>query len=555
MKMRGKIFRTTLSVTLCALVICTAIIFGMLYDYFEKNYLSELRGEEDLIAESVEIYGEEYLYGMDFGEKRVTYINNDGTVLFDSKAESASMENHSEREEFTEALANGRGDSARYSETLSEKTYYLATRLSDGTVLRISGTRATVWSLTLKLFMHILLAVILAVALSAVFSKRLAENVVEPINKIDLSNPKDADVYEELAPLLERISNQNDEITRQMETLKRERREFSAITENMREGFVVIDKNTNVLLSNKAVRELLGNEAKSGGSIYILNRGAAFRNVIEKALSGISSSNVLEKDGRYINVVANPVFSGKKVIGCVILLMDVTEKESRETLRREFTANVSHELKTPLTFISGAAEMMKSGMVKADDIPHFAENIYREAQRLITLVGDIIKLSRLDEGGIYASFEEADCAKLIKNAVGAIEQSARKKSIDMECDIDDIKLYCIPLLFEEMVYNLIDNAVKYTPEGGKVAVSFKEENGGACFTVSDNGMGIPKKEQDRIFERFYRVDKSHSKEIGGTGLGLSIVKHGAIIHGAKIGLESAEGKGSTFILHFTKTKQ
>ncbi len=554
MKMRGKIFGTTLSVTLCALAACTAIIFGMLYNYFEKNYLAELRGEEELIAESVEIYGKEYLYSVDFGEKRVTYIADDGTVIFDSMAESASMENHSEREEFTEAVANGRGDSVRYSETLSEKTYYLATRLSDGTVLRVSGTKATVRSLTLKLFTHILLAVLIAVALSAVFSKRLAKKVVEPINRIDLSNPKDADVYEELAPLLERISSQNDEITRQMETLKKERREFSAITENMREGFVVTDKNTNVLLSNKAVSELLGNEAKPGGSIYILNRDAAFLSAIERALSGVSSSNVIKKDGRYINVMANPVFSEKNIIGCVIILTDVTEKEERETLRREFTANVSHELKTPLTSISGAAEMMRNGMVKADDIAHFAENIYREAQRLITLVGDIIKLSRLDEGEIYSSFEEADCAKLVKNAVGAIERSASKKSIDIKCDIEDIRLYCIPPLFEEMVCNLTDNAVKYTPEGGEVRVSFKREMGGAYFAVSDNGIGIPKKDRDRIFERFYRIDKSHSKEIGGTGLGLSIVKHGALIHGARIELESAEGKGSTFILHFTKTK-
>lgn len=551
MKMRGKIFGTTLSVTLCALAACTAIIFGMLYNYFETSYLTELRGEADLIVESVEIYGEEYLKNMDFGDKRVTFIDRDGTVLFDSKAESASMENHSQREEFAEAIEKGRGDSARYSQTLSEKTYYLAARLSDGTVLRVSGTRATVWSLTVKLFTHILLAVMVAVALSAVFSKRLAKKVVEPINRIDLSNPEEADVYEELAPLLERIANQNDEITRQMETLKRERQEFSAITENMREGFVVTDKKTNVLLSNKAVGELLGNDAKPGGSVYVLNRSAAFRNAIESALSGTASSGVLEKEGRYINIAANPVFSSDEVIGSVILLTDVTEKEQREKLRREFTANVSHELKTPLTSISGAAEMMKSGMVRENDMPRFAENIYFEAQRLITLVGDIIKLSRLDEGGTY-SFEDTDCAKLIKNAVGAIEQSARKKNIDITCDIDDIKLYCIPSLFEEMVYNLVDNAVKYTGEGGRVSVSFKAENGGACLAVSDNGIGIPKSEQERIFERFYRVDKSHSKEVGGTGLGLSIVKHGAIVHGASTELESEVGKGSRFTLRFKK---
>ncbi|MCD8048892.1 MAG: ATP-binding protein [Clostridia bacterium] len=548
--MTRRIFRASMMTLIPAMIVCAAIAVGMLYESFERSYAVELGNQTAIIAETAEKFGAEFLEGTDFGEVRVTLIDEDGNVLFDSENQSETMENHSEREEFLQAREQGYGESARYSETMDEKTYYVAQKLADGSVLRVSGTRASAWKMMKRIAAYIILAALLASIFALFLAKRLAKSVVKPINEIGIEHPEEETVYEELTPLLSKIRDQNRRIEKQMNELTRERREFEAITENMSEGLLLIDLQTNVLMSNRAAGEMLDEKPEIGESVYRCNREEAFRLATETALGGKAYSGTMKKDGRYINVLANPVYNEQANVGVVILLVDVTEREERETLRREFSANVSHELKTPLTAISATAEMIKSGTIKSEDVAHFADNTYREAQRLTSLVGDIIRLSQLDEGAFDGKFENADCKKLIENAAGAAEISANRKDIDLTIECEKITMRCIPLLFEEIAYNLLDNAVKYTPRGGRVSVSFKKERGVSVLRVKDNGIGIAKSEQERIFERFYRSDKSRSKEIEGTGLGLSIVKHGAAILGAETELVSEEGKGSEFILRF-----
>ncbi len=545
--MKGKIFRTTLSVTMITLLVCMSFVITLVYNFFENNYTIELKDEVQYIASSIETYGAEYIENVDFGDMRVSYIKKDGTVLFDNRADVSEMENHRDREEFDEAVKTGYGDSARLSKTLSEKTYYIARRLPSGDVIRVSDTRQSELALISKLVMNIVIAVLLSVILCIVFSRRLAKMVVKPINDINLSEPEKAEVYEELTPLLEKITKQNRLISEQMELLVKEREEFSSITSNMSEGFVVIDMGTNVLSSNTAAAELLsGKKISCEGSVYNLNRAEAFIKCVDASLSGKHENVVLGQDGRFVRVLASPVYDTGHVIGALLILMDVTEREGREVLRREFTANVSHELKTPLTSISAAAEMILGGMVRDEDIKDFSEKIFYEAQRLISLVNDIIKLSKLDEGGSAIEFENCNAKKLTDNAIKGLYPLAEKKNIKIHSEIEDFEIKCIKPLFEEIVYNLMDNAIKYTPEGGKVLISLKPARDGAMLVVEDTGIGISVSEQSRVFERFYRTDKSHSGKVSGTGLGLSIVKHAVILHKGTIKLESEEGKGSKF---------
>lgn len=547
--MRGRIFRTTLLVTLVTLTVCLAVIIGLLYTFFENSYTVELKNEADYIASSVDVYGMEYLKDIDFGNLRVSYIASNGKVLYDNRADVNLMTNHGQREEVKEALQSGGGESIRLSETISEKNYYISRKLKNGDVIRVADTRMSEWALMARLMRHIVLVVILSVVLSAIFSGRLAKKVVKPINELNLSEPEKNDVYEELTPLLTRISEQNKLIGQQMEQLRLERQEFAAITSNMSEGFVVIDAKAKVLSCNVAVTNLLGTEKVSGESVYHICRKDKFIRCVESALAGKEMSVVIENRGRYISVIANPVYDQKHVIGALLLMMDVTEKEGREMLRREFTANVSHELKTPLTSVVLAAEMMKNGIVKDNDIQGFSEKIYNEAHRLIVLINDIIKLSRLDEGAGEINFEKTDCAVPVKKAVNAIKEEAEKKNIEIIENIQSVEMECVEHLIEEIAYNLLSNAVKYTPPQGKVTVELVK-NERVILSVSDTGIGIPKEEQDRIFERFYRVDRSHGKTIEGTGLGLSIVKHGVLIHKGEIKLNSEVGKGSTFSIVF-----
>ncbi len=545
--MKSKIFRTTLLVTMITLLVCMGFVISLVYNFFENNYTVELKNEAQYIASSIETYGVEYIENVDFGDLRVSYIKKDGTVLFDNRADVVAMGNHRDREEFEEAIKTGYGDSARLSETLSEKTYYIARKLSTGDVIRVSDTRHSELMLVSRLVMNIVIAMLLSVVLSIVFSRRLAKMVVKPINEINLAEPEKAEVYDELTPLLEKIAKQNRLINEQMEQLIKERGEFSSITSNMSEGFIVIDMGTNILSSNTAAAELLcGKKTVSEGSVYNLNRQDDFIKCVDASLSGKHENVVICEKGRFIRVLASPVYDTGHVIGALLILMDVTEREGRDVLRREFTANVSHELKTPLTSISAAAEMILSGMVKAEDVKGFSEKIYCEAQRLISLVNDIIKLSKLDEGGSVIEYEEHSAKKLTEDTIKVFYPLAKDKNITIHSEIEDFNLKCIKPLYEEIVYNLMDNAVKYTPEGGMVKINLKKQNGNAVLTVEDNGIGIALSEQDRVFERFYRTDKSHSGKVSGTGLGLSIVKHAVILHKGTIKLESEEGKGSKF---------
>ncbi len=547
--MKRHIFRAILAVALAVLLTSLVLIMGVLYGYFQDRITAELARSTAYIAHGLETQGMDYLTGRLPGDSRVTWVAADGTVLFDNREDPAGMENHAEREEIRDALLLGHGTAARYSDTLSQKTVYYALRLADGSVLRLADTQYSVWTLVLQAMQPVALVTLLAVCLALWLAGRVSRRLVEPINAIDPDAPGET-AYEELAPLVGKLRSQNRRIQRQVEDLRRQREEFSAITENMSEGLLVIDRETRVLSYNTAALRLLGAEGpvKEAESVLALDREAGFRRCVEEALAGRRWEELLEREETCRRVLASPVEQDGDLTGAVLLVLDVTEKEQREALRREFTANVSHELKTPLTAILGTAEILENGMVRPEDIQHFAGNIHREAQRLIGLVNDIIKLSRLDEGGYAAQWETVDLYQQAGDVLDQLAPAADKKQVSMTLEGDCALVRGVPQIIEEIVYNLCDNAVAYNRQGGSVTVTVSAAAEGARIAVRDTGAGIPKEAQDRVFERFYRVDKSHSG--GGTGLGLSIVKHGAAYLGARVELDSEPGRGSTFTVTF-----
>ena len=547
--MTKRIFRAIFLVALAVFVAGTALTMGAVYRYYSGVYEAQIQEEASYLSSAVEKMGLSYLEGLDRGSHRITWIAGDGTVLFDNAADEAAMENHGDREEIQEALSGGVGESERYSSTLSERSYYYALALSDGSVLRVSGEQYTVLSLVVSIWYYILLVLLAALALSLFLASRISRAIIRPLNEIDLEHPEDGEPYEELSPLLGRIAAQNRQIRAQLDEMRTKQQEFATITENMNEGLLVIDRETAVLSYNTAALRLLG-ASRVEGSVFSLNRSQQFRHAVDQSLRGSHSQALMELAGRTYQLIANPVYEREKVVGAVLMLLDVTEREEREKLRREFTANVSHELKTPLTSISGFAELMKNGMVKSEDIPRFAGNIYNEAQRLITLVGDIIRLSQLDEGTTGLEKESVDLAEVARSAVERLRGAALQRGVTLETRLESAPMEGSPQILDEMVYNLCDNAIKYNRAGGSVTVTVGSAGGRPVLTVADTGIGIPYGEQSRVFERFYRVDKSHSKEIGGTGLGLSIVKHGAAYHGAQVELESAPGEGTTVRVRF-----
>jgi two-component system phosphate regulon sensor histidine kinase PhoR len=550
--MTKRIFHSILTVSLSALLACLVILIGVLHTYFENRVETELEAQTTYIAQGLENEGIDYFSDLD-ADSRITWVDTDGTVLYDNREDAAAMQNHADRAEIREALEDGEGRSARYSETLAQKTLYYALRLPDGTVLRTSTTQYSVWILVVQALQPMAAIILCVCVLSALLASRAAKLIVKPINEIDLTNPG-ADVsYDELTPLLAKIRSQNREIDRQMRRLRQRQEEFTAITENMGEGFLVIDAKTHVLSHNAAAVRLLGAEGVSltqETSIYTLNREFGFRRAVEEALAGRRSEQMMEKDGACRQVIASPVFQDEHLSGAVLVVLDVTEKEQRESLRREFTANVSHELKTPLTAISGTAEILENGMVKSEDVAHFAANIHREALRLIELVNDIIKLSRLDEGGASAEWADCDLHRIAGSVLEQVRPAADAKRLTVSLTGEPAMVRAVPQILEEIVYNLCDNAVKYNREDGRVGVTVGNDQQGAFVTVTDTGIGIPPEARERIFERFYRVDKSHPT--GGTGLGLSIVKHGAAYLGAAVSVESETGRGSAFTLRFPK---
>lgn len=549
--MTKRIFRSILTVTLTVLVASLVLIVGVLHGYFQDRALEELARSTAYIARGVEENGMAYLNDDLPKSSRITWVASDGTVLYDNWEDEASMGNHADREEVQEALMLGRGSASRYSDTLSQKTVYYALRLSDGSVLRTSDTNYSVWMMVLQALQPVALMTVLAFCLALWLAGRVARQLVEPINAIDPSAPSE-DVYEELSPLLTKIRSQNRQIQRQLLDLQQRREEFTAITENMSEGLLVIDQETRILSYNSAALRLLGAKApvEEGESVLTLDREAGFRRCVEEALAGRRCEELLERDDDCRRVMANPVEQEGKLAGAVLIVLDVTEKEQRDRLRREFTANVSHELKTPLTSILGTAEILENGMVKPGDVAHFAGNIHREAQRLIGLVNDIIKLSRLDEGGPAAQWESVDLYGQARSILDQLSTAAEKKQVTMTLSGTSACVRGVPQIVEEILYNLCDNAVAYNRPGGTVSVTVEDTAEGARVTVADSGIGIPPEAQNRVFERFYRVDKSHPS--GGTGLGLSIVKHGAAYLGAQVTLHSEPGKGSTFVLQFPK---
>ena len=539
----------------CALVMAVglAAVMGILYSNFDGQMRKELSKEAAYLTYGVEQQGVDYLKNIKDKSARITYIDQDGTVLFDNEADVSEMKNHSDRTEFQKAEKYGAGESSRYSDTLSEKTIYYALRLKDGTVLRVSGTQDSVLALVENLIFPLCGLLCLMLILSGIMASAISKRIVKPINELDLESPEENRIYEELSPLLSKIHRQNREIQNQLELAKQQQEEFSLITENMQEGLIVIDKYTMILSANSSAWNLFHmDRVRQGESVYCLDREEEFRHAIEQVLSGEHTELVLKLNGSDIQLIANPVIRDKKTEGAVVLLVNVTEKLERESLRREFSANVSHELKTPLTSISGFAEIMQGGLVKNEDIPKFAGRIYKESQRLLQLVEDVIQISQLDEEKTSYVWEPVDVYQVCKNAFESLKEKAKRLNVHLYICGERMKMEAVRTLLEEAIYNVCDNAIKYNRNDGSVSVFLTQTAQEIQIVVKDTGVGIPKEDQNRVFERFYRVDKSHSKEIGGTGLGLSIVKHAVGALKGSVILRSEEGNGTEICMKFPK---
>ena len=551
--MTKKIFKSIMFVCALVLAVGLAAVMGILYRNFDGQMRKELSKEAAYLAYGVEQQGLNYLKNIKDKSARITYIDQDGTVLFDNEADVSEMKNHSDRTEFQKAEKYGAGESSRYSDTLSEKTIYYALRLKDGTVLRVSGTQDSVLALVENLIFPLCGLLCLMLILSGIMASAISKRIVKPINELDLESPEENLIYEELSPLLSKIHRQNREIQNQLELAKQQQEEFSLITENMQEGLIVIDKYTMILSANSSAWNLFHmDRVRQGESVYCLDREEEFRHAIEQVLSGEHTELVLKLNGSDIQLIANPVIRDKKTEGAVVLLVNVTEKLERESLRREFSANVSHELKTPLTSISGFAEIMQSGLVKCEDIPQFAGRIYKESQRLLQLVEDVIQISQLDEEKTSYTWEPVDVYQVCKNAFESLKEKAKRLNVHLYICGEYMKMEAVRTLLEEAVYNVCDNAIKYNRNDGSVSVFLTQIAQEIQIVVKDTGVGIPKEDQDRVFERFYRVDKSHSKEIGGTGLGLSIVKHAVGALKGSVMLRSEEGNGTEICMKFPK---
>ena len=551
--MTKKIFKSIMFVCALVLAVGLAAVMGILYSNFDGQMRKELSKEAAYLAYGVEQQGLDYLKNIKDKSARITYIDQDGTVLFDNEADVSEMKNHSDRTEFQKAEKYGAGESSRYSDTLSEKTIYYALRLKDGTVLRVSGTQDSVLALVENLIFPLCGLLCLMLILSGIMASAISKRIVKPINELDLESPEENRIYEELSPLLSKIHRQNREIQNQLELAKQQQEEFSLITENMQEGLIVIDKYTMILSANSSAWNLFHmDRVCQGESVYCLDREEEFRHAIEQVLSGEHTELVLKLNGSDIQLIANPVIRDKKTEGAVVLLVNVTEKLERESLRREFSANVSHELKTPLTSISGFAEIMQGGLVKCEDIPQFAGRIYKESQRLLQLVEDVIQISQLDEEKTSYVWEPVDVYQVCKNAFESLKEKAKRFNVHLYICGERMKMEAVRTLLEEAIYNVCDNAIKYNRNDGSVSVFLTQTAQELQIVVKDTGVGIPKEDQGRVFERFYRVDKSHSKEIGGTGLGLSIVKHAVGALKGSVILRSEEGNGTEICMKFPK---
>lgn len=585
--MSRKIFRSIFWTSILVLLITIGLIFGILYDYMGNISHRQLLSQLDLSAQGVEDSGIDYLEQVKKDDLRLTWIDSDGTVLYDSASDPKTMPNHKNRAEVKEAMksVSGYGESTRYSKTLTERMLYAAKRISDGTVLRVSLTQNSVLTLLLGMLQPVVLILILLAIFSLFLSSRLAKKIVEPLNELDLDHPLENEKYDELSPLLRRIAGQQAEIRDKETDLLQKQRELDTILSNMSEGMIILRRDGQIVSLNQAAGKILDirdavpgemvdstdltnqNEGKNqtNGNSFQAHKGENFLticrnldliNLIESAIDGREAERLLTIHERNYQINAAPITreGDSQVIGLAVMMNDVTDRERAESMRREFTANVSHELKTPLHAISGYAELMMNRMIQDKDLPECAGRIYQESQRMIRLVQDIISLSHLDEGAGDIDWEEVDLYELSKTSVEQFLEEAAKKGIGLHLSGEKALLHGKKPLLQTMISNLVDNAIKYTQEGGKVHVEVKANDQDVILTVSDNGIGIPEADQKRIFERFYRVDKSHSREIGGTGLGLSIVKHAVMIHGGSIDVESQPGQGSKFIVRLPKNE-
>mgnify|MGYP002558011660 CR=1 FL=1 len=559
--MTKKIFKSILSVALVILLSSLVMIIGVLYDYFRGVQKNQLRTELAFAAEGVEDSGVSYLEGLNDDSCRITLVGEDGTVLYDSVESAEKMGNHADREEIKEAREYGTGEASRYSSTLTEQTIYISKLLSDGSVLRVSVSHATVPALVFGMLQPLIVVLLLAFILSSVLAHRLSEKIVEPLSAIDLDKPLENNTYDELAPVLSHIEKQHRQIARQMYDLDRSRSEFEAVTHNMKEGLVLTSEKGEIISINpSAASFFLGVKPDSaefyehekgciGKDFLTLDRSRETHELIERAQANGEAESRVSRWGREYQLNASRVLSDGKFTGIVLLIFDVTDKVFAERNRREFTANVSHELKTPLQSIMGSAELIENGLVKPEDMKDFSDRIYKEAARLLTLIEDIIRLSQLDEN-VELAWENLDIAKMASDTAALLRDTAEKKNVKINLDCEPTEIYGVRQLYSEIIYNLCENAIKYNKDGGSVTVSTHPKNGGIELTVSDTGIGIPPEHRSRVFERFYRVDKSHSKATGGTGLGLSIVKHAVQYLGGQIDLTSRVGEGTKITVFF-----
>lgn len=545
--MTRRIFNTTFGTTMLTLIVSLVVFTSIVHRSFETQIFNALSNEAVFIVQGIEQNGIEFFDGL-VSENRITYIADDGTVIFDNQSNPAQMDNHKDRQEIVEAKESGEGISSRYSNTISVNTLYYAKALDNGDVLRVASDQNTIWAQILSLIPPMITVMLVVAIICAFLAQKLSDRITKPIIDLDLDHPEDCSTYDELSPLILKIRHQNQTIEKQMALLRKNQEEFKTITENMSEGFLLVDDKTNLLSYNSSAIKLLGaKNVISGESVLTIQRSSDFCKVLDAALAGKHAESLIHIGERCHQLFASPVFGKSEVVGAVIAILDVTEREKREQLRREFTANVTHELKTPLTSISGFAELMQNSLVPPEAIPEFAGDIYTEAQRLIVLVNDILHLSRLEEGIVH-SLEEVELLPLCEDIVQRLKRSADKQGISIKIEGDPVAVKSAPRTLDEIIFNITENAIKYNRENGSVKLKIIAKEGRTTLEISDTGIGIKRDEKDRVFERFYRVDKSHSKEIGGTGLGLSIVKHGCATLGISLELTSKYNKGSTFRL-------
>ena len=548
--MTKKIFRSIIATSMTVFLASLFITVTFLYGYFNKAQVKQIKDELDFAAANVEAYGADAFDSFGSSVFRFTLVAPDGAVLYDTDATASEMENHLDRDEIKQAIESGRGSSARYSSTLTEKTFYEAVRLKNGNILRASVSQVTVGALVLNMLPAICAVALIAIILAFVLSDRMAKSIVKPLNELDLENPADNDAYEELTPMLTKINKQHKQIAKQMQELKQNADEFEQITASMNEGLVLLDKKGFVISMNSAAEKLFGTDSSSVGRDFLtVDRSVEMSRAVEKAQGGKRSEFREERNGKEYQFIISRTESDGNTVGVVILCFDVTETALAERSRREFTANVSHELKTPLQSIIGSAELLENGLVKPEDTPKFVGNIKNEAERLVSLINDIIRLSQLDENSESAD-EPVDLYEVADEAVKALADSAEKRKVSLHLNGEHCVINGIRRYLYEIAYNLCDNAIRYNKEGGEVTVDIRRAGAETVFSVSDTGIGISPEHQSRVFERFYCVDKSRSKETGGTGLGLSIVKHAVAYHGGTIRLDSTVSKGTTVTVTF-----